>query len=116
MALETNLNKKRKRKKRNLTYAAGGLEAYPSRPAPSSLVVGPSEAEPFLHFSFAPAWAGPGAAAAARFLLYVTDERTPHVSRALLPLVMTEPETNTTATETNRVSQDLLPQNVVVEL
>jgi hypothetical protein len=34
----------------------------------------------------------------------------------LLPLVVTEPETNTTATGTNRVSQDLLPENVVVEL
>jgi hypothetical protein len=61
-------------------------------------------------------WAGTGAAAAARFLFCVANERTPHVSRALLPLVVTEPETNTTATETNRVSQDLLPENVVVEL
>jgi hypothetical protein len=34
----------------------------------------------------------------------------------LLPLVVTEPETNTTATETKRVSRDLLPENVVVEL
>jgi hypothetical protein len=108
--------RKEKKKKKNLTCVAGGLEACPSRPAPSSLAVGPSGAESFLCFSSAPAWAGPGAAAATCFLFCVTDERTPHVSRVLLPLIVTELETNTTATKTNRVSWDLLPENVVVEL
>jgi hypothetical protein len=53
----------------------------------------------FLPFSLVLAWAGPGATAAVRFLPCFADEWTPYVRRALLPLVVTEPETNTTATE-----------------
>jgi hypothetical protein len=87
MALETNLNEKRKEKgKRNLTCAAGGLEACPSRLALLHLV---DWAEPLFlpRFSSAPTWAGPGATAAARSLPYFADEWTPHVSCAsfLLP-------------------------------
>jgi hypothetical protein len=81
MALETNLNEKRKEKeKRNLTCAAGGLEACPSRPALLYFAVGPSEAELLCPLFPTPAWAGLGAVATPRSLPCFTDERTPHVS------------------------------------
>jgi hypothetical protein len=71
MALEINLNEKRKEKgKREKPYLLlGGLEAHPRRPTPSlSSLMGRRSRARFLPFYLALAWAGPGAAAAVRFL------------------------------------------------
>jgi hypothetical protein len=115
MALETNLNEKRKRKKKPYLCSRwlGGLP----EPASSSPSHGLGRAAFFFPASL-PRPRGPAQEPLlSRAFSYVSLMSGPRMSAApLLPLVVTEPETNTTATETNRVSRDLLPKNVVVEL
>jgi hypothetical protein len=97
MALETNLNEKRKEKgKRNLTCAAGGLEACPSRHAFLPALLGRRNPKPALP-AHPRAYVGRPRSRCCRVLSLpcLADERTPHASRALLPLAVTEPDTKT---------------------
>jgi hypothetical protein len=110
------MRKEKKKEKRKTLPVAGGLEARPSQPARSSRADGLSEPSSFPPFLSRARVAGLGAAAATRSLPCFADEWTRHVSHALLPLTVTEPETNTTATEPNRVSRDFLPENFVLGL
>jgi hypothetical protein len=101
MALETNLNEKRKEKgKRNLTCAAGGLEAHPSRPALSFPRCWAGRARFPVSFSRPRGPAQELLLPRALFLTSLTSG--PRMSAALLlPHVITEPESSVISTESN---------------
>jgi hypothetical protein len=104
------------KKEKETLPVAGGLEACPSRPACFSRgwAVGAELASSLsLSRSRGPAQESQQP----RALSIASLTSGPRMSAApLLPLAVTEPETNTTATESNRVFRDFLPENVVLEL